>query len=94
MRLFPLRIELANAVAVQRAHDAGPGEHHRPAVVANQQLCLGSRLPFRALLHRVRQAGDVVTGVGGVLSTRPSGSSKDRLQPRSAVPIPPASQSG
>jgi hypothetical protein len=29
MRVFPIGIELANVVAVQRAHDGDPGEHRK-----------------------------------------------------------------
>jgi hypothetical protein len=59
MRLFPLRIELANVVAVQRAHDADPREHHRAAEVGDQDQRLDGGLPFRQSRFLLWQIGYV-----------------------------------
>ena len=58
MRVFPIGIELANVVAVQRAHDADPGEHRGAAEVGDQDQRLDGGLPFRKGGLAVRQAGD------------------------------------
>jgi hypothetical protein len=48
MWVFPIRIENALDVTIQRPHDANAGEHRRAAVRRDQKKRLHRRLPFRA----------------------------------------------
>jgi hypothetical protein len=49
MRLFAVRIEHPNAVAVQRSHHADARQHRRPAPFGDQDQRFHRRQPFRAL---------------------------------------------
>jgi hypothetical protein len=65
MMIFPVRIELANVVAIRRLHKADPGEHCWPALrLRDQDQNLNGGLPFLNLLFCPRQFLD---GSGSVL---------------------------
>jgi hypothetical protein len=56
----PIRVELANVVAVQRLHEADPGEHCWPVLrLRSQDQGLNGGLPFLNLLSRLLQFLDV-----------------------------------
>jgi hypothetical protein len=63
MMIFPVRVEHALDVTVQRPHDANPGEHHWPAKLHNQQQRFHRCLPFFGVVFCLRQLGDVGAGV-------------------------------
>jgi hypothetical protein len=48
--VFAIRIERALDVAVQSAHDANPGEHHRAAKIGHKHQRLDRGLPFSGLM--------------------------------------------
>jgi len=84
---LPIRIELANLVAVQCLHDADPREHRRAARLRDQEQRLHGRLPFRRLVLGLTKFGDVDPGIlqrGRARGPRGSGigSSNVRFQPR------------
>jgi hypothetical protein len=60
MMVFSVGIELANDVAVQRLHDADPGEHCWAGLrLRDQDQGLNGGLPFLDLLFRLRQFLDI-----------------------------------
>jgi hypothetical protein len=55
MMIFPVGIELANVMAVQRSHDADARQHRRAAVAfGDQDQSLNGCLPFLDLLFGLR----------------------------------------
>ena len=60
---LPIRIELANLVAVQRLHDADPRQHRRAAFRRDQDQGLHRRLPLRHLVLGLGKLRDVFAGI-------------------------------
>jgi hypothetical protein len=89
MRVFPIRIKLANVAAVQRSHDADARKHRRPARRRDQDQRLHGRLPFLGLVFGLRKLRDVVARSSSVTRRRPRGngigSSNRRFQPFAAL---------
>jgi hypothetical protein len=46
MRVFPIRIKLANVATVQRPHHTNARKHRRPARLRDQDQRFHRRLPF------------------------------------------------
>ena len=63
MMIFPIRIEMANVMAVQRPHDADARKHRRATERRHQDQGFHRRLPFRGRVLGLRQLRDVVAGV-------------------------------
>jgi hypothetical protein len=63
MRVFPIGVEHALDVPVQRPNDADAGVHQWPATFCGHHQGLGRSLPFRELLLGLRQLHDVVGSV-------------------------------
>jgi hypothetical protein len=86
---LPIRIELANLVAVQRLHDADPRQHCRPARLRDQEQRLHRRLPLRRLVLGLRKLRDVFAGILErdelAAAGKRIGSSNARFQPRSGM---------
>jgi hypothetical protein len=63
MRVFAIGIEDPLDVAVQRRHDADPGQHCRPAARGDEHQGFHRRLPLRRGVLGFRKFGNVVAGV-------------------------------
>jgi hypothetical protein len=63
MRVFPIGIELALDVAVQRSHNADPREHRRPARRRHQDQRFHRGLSLRGLVLGLRKLRDVVASI-------------------------------
>ena len=63
MRFFAACRELANIVAMQRPHDADPGQHCWPASGRNKYQSFHRILPLRRRMLGLWRLGNVVAGV-------------------------------
>jgi hypothetical protein len=80
MMIFPVRIELANVVAVQRLHEADARKHGRSAVAfGDQDHDFNGSLPIIDLLFGLRQFLDVS---GSVLQRDELATARQRLNGR------------
>jgi hypothetical protein len=61
--IFPVGIEHALDVTVQRLHHADARKHRITVVLGDQQQRLHCSLPFLGIVLSLRQLGDVVGGI-------------------------------
>ena len=59
MRVFPIGLEHALDVPIERPQDADARMHHRPATLCRHDQHLGRGLPFREVLLGLRKFHDV-----------------------------------
>jgi hypothetical protein len=89
MRVFPIGIELALDVAVQRSHNADPREHRGPPDVATRISASIAACHSGASCSAFGSFVMYLPASSSVTSWRPRGSvigsSKGRFQPRSAM---------
>src|SRR5258705_4281893 len=55
MMVFPIRVKLANVMAVQGPHDSDAREHHRSARLRDQDQGLHCCLPLRSIVLGLRK---------------------------------------